>query len=419
MHYKKSKITFVLFLVALILFFTSDFQLIDIEKTAIIVAIGVDKVENEFEVSAQVAIPQATNEQSTNSDALLIGRGKTMYDAIEDVALKTGWYPKLTFCNLIVFGNEVVKGNFYPLVDYILTSDRFQTSAILCTAENTAKEILSSTTPLDYVSSFALQKILLRNVERANAVLAPDVREFCVNNRSHSQFCYLPIVKFIQEKDDKDKGDQSDSSASETLREQTLKNVFSQGGEGKSGGGQTGESEKNTGLFDAGETMFFSNGKIACIIDSKQTLCFNLLIKKVGECFLDVEFEKNGKQTKALVSIIKNYGKIKLKIENNVPKLFITLNLVCEKEETFLSENNFELQNSTEVSKEGISAVESSVYEYIEQLIQLSKSSDCDFLKLKNQLYQSQNKYYERFKDNLLNVLEYSIEINCKSQTKA
>ncbi len=418
MTYKRSKAMLILFLVALLLFFTSDFQLIDIEKTAIIVALAVDKQQDEFEVTAQVAIPQATNEESTNSDALLSGKGKSMYEAIEDIALKTGWYPKLTFCNLIIFGNEVVNGNFFPIVDYILTSDRFQTSAVLCTTDKQAKDILKCTTPLDFISSFALQKILLRNVERANTVLAPDVREFCVNNRSYSQFCYLPIVKFIEEENAKNKGGQSQTSELLTDNTQTVVPVSNQGGEGKSGSGKQ-DGQQKKGVFDAGETLFFTNGKKAFTATTKQTLCFNLLVKKVGECFLDVDFIKNGKQTNALISIIQNRGKIKLEIKNGIPKLFIKLDLVCEKEETFLTENSHELQNSKVVSPEGLLAVENAVYEYIEQLIQLSKSNECDIFKLKNQLYQKHNSYFLNFKNNLLNLLQYQIEINCKSLTKA
>ena len=415
MQFTRARIKFVLFLIALILFFTSDFQLIDIEKTAIIVALGIDKEGDEFEVSAQVAIPQASNEQATNSDAMISGKGKSMYEAIENISLKTGWYPKLSFCNLIIFGNEVVNQNFYPLVDYILTSDRFQTSAILCTTDKKASDILRCTTPLDFISSFALQKILLRNVERAKTVLAPDVREFCVNNRSRSQFCYLPLVKFIEEDSAKIKGSEQNSK-----QNRSIANIFaSQGSGGKSGAGSSDSNEQKVGVFDASETMFFSNGKPACTISSKQTLCFNLLSRKANECFFDVSFKKNGKDTNALISIIQNRGDIRLEIKNNIPKLKINLTLTCEKEETFLKENNYELQNPSAVSPEGLKALESAVYEHIEQLIKISSQSNCDFFQLKNLLYQKHNKHYASLKDGILNNLSYEIKVTCKSKSKA
>ena len=40
-----------------LLYFSNNFGLIDIEKTAIITAIGLDTAENEYEVTVQIAVP--------------------------------------------------------------------------------------------------------------------------------------------------------------------------------------------------------------------------------------------------------------------------------------------------------------------------------------------------------------------------
>ena len=161
MIYKRAKIILLLFIFCMVAFFTNDFQLINIEKTAIIVALGIDKAENEqIEVTAQIAVPQASNQNTTNSDAILSAKEKTLYGALEKISLQTGWYPKLTFCNLILLGSDLIKGDFMPIIDYVLTSNRFQNSAVLAVSEKKASDLLKATTPLDYISSFALQKIL-------------------------------------------------------------------------------------------------------------------------------------------------------------------------------------------------------------------------------------------------------------------
>ena len=159
MKNKRSKIFVLLFIFCIIAYFTNDFQLINIEKTAIIVAIGIDKADDGLEVTAQIAVPQASNQNVSNSDAILSAKDKTLYGALEKISLETGWYPKLTFCNLILIGKELANQNFTPVIDYILTSNRFQNSAVIATTDKTAKETLKSATPLDYISSVALQKI--------------------------------------------------------------------------------------------------------------------------------------------------------------------------------------------------------------------------------------------------------------------
>ena len=60
----------------IISFFTNDFGLVDIQKTALVIAIGVDREEQEFAVTAQIALPkpEMTGEQSTQ----IVSKGKTV-----------------------------------------------------------------------------------------------------------------------------------------------------------------------------------------------------------------------------------------------------------------------------------------------------------------------------------------------------
>ncbi|MBQ7165293.1 MAG: Ger(x)C family spore germination protein, partial [Clostridia bacterium] len=57
----KSKIFLLLVLGILALDISNDFPLVDIKETAIVVALGVDKDGEEYELSAQIAVPQATS----------------------------------------------------------------------------------------------------------------------------------------------------------------------------------------------------------------------------------------------------------------------------------------------------------------------------------------------------------------------
>ena len=112
---------------------------------------------------------------------------------------------------------------------------------------------------------------------------------------------------------------------------------------------------------------------------------------------------------KNIISIINNKYDISLDYKNGLPKLKISLTLTCEKEETFLREDINSFYSSTSVSPEGLKALETRVYEYIDQLINLSIKTDCDFFGLKNLTYQKHNKYFARYKDSILQSLKYEI----------
>ena len=81
-----------------ILFFSNDFGLADIQKTAIILAVGVDREENSFVVTSQIAVPSASPDSKASAEAIQVEtRGETIGAAIQKINEKTGWYPKLVF----------------------------------------------------------------------------------------------------------------------------------------------------------------------------------------------------------------------------------------------------------------------------------------------------------------------------------
>lgn len=444
MIYKKSKLVLVLFFLMVVSYFTSDFNLIDIEKTAIIAAIGIDCAGDELCVTAQVAIPQATNQSATNSDAIITAQGKTVFDALDNISKETGWHPKLTFCNLVVLGNKVVSGKYMPIIDFLLTSNRFQNSAVLAAAETTAKEILSSSTPLDHISSFALQKILLKNYDKANPVLKTDIREFSASSRSHSSFAFMPLIKVIQT-DDKSKGDdsgQQNSSMSfysdNDCKADLLNRNFmakrdeddkktegksggegnggdssggSGGGSGGSGGGQQGK--EGSSVFDATYTNLFSNGKYCCSLSPEQTNVYALLTKSARESFMPVTLKRNNRDVNALITIVRNQKHMKLKIVDGVPYFDIKLTLICEKEELYGDEDIGELKDLKKVSDKGLAALKEKTEKIIEEIVDISKTYDCDLFQVKDKLYQFNHEHFYDFEKDILSRMKVNILVDC------
>ena len=111
----KKKTSLKLFVIVIafcaMLFFTNSFGIVDIEKTAIITAIGLDKKEEEYEITVQVAVPQASTASQENNKAVISATGATASEAIHQIGDITGWYPNLGFCNLIILGESMFKEN--------------------------------------------------------------------------------------------------------------------------------------------------------------------------------------------------------------------------------------------------------------------------------------------------------------------
>ena len=160
------------------MFFSSDFELVNIEKTAIITAIAVDKLDENYEVTAQIAVPEATDVNSENKNALISGVGGTVAGAIKNIGNQAGWFPKLAFCNLIAIGNELSSDNVIKVVDYFVKTLKIQDSALLVLAEDKAKDLMKASSPMDNISSFAIQKILLKDPGFDRDICAVNLKTF-------------------------------------------------------------------------------------------------------------------------------------------------------------------------------------------------------------------------------------------------
>jgi hypothetical protein len=108
MKARNAKFILLIVLALFVFFFSSDFGLIDVEKTSIITAIAIDKGDDDnYEVTAQIAVPEATDTNSENLKAQLQGKSSTIGGALKDIGDLSGWFPKLAFCNL--FSAKFVK----------------------------------------------------------------------------------------------------------------------------------------------------------------------------------------------------------------------------------------------------------------------------------------------------------------------
>ena len=383
---------FALFLISL-LFFSNDFGLIDIEKTAIITAIAVDKTEEgEFEVTCQIAVPEASNALSENQKAQMTGKGSTVGNAIKNIGSLSGWFPQTIFCNLIIIGNGVLEQDVIGVLDYFHKTMRVQDSAQVVLAEDKAKSLLDATTPLDNISSFAIQKILLKNPGFDQDVYAVDIKTFCVGYYGRTKSSVMPIVKVITEKQDN-----NSSSSSQ--------------GQDTSSQGDTKTKGKNA--FDATTTALFLNGRKVGELDKSLTNTLNMLTKRVNGSAFAVN-DVDG--INYLLTIKNSKSKIKVSANQNSLSVDLTISLYCQISDQTSTLNEGVFVNSDVLPDNLKHATEDMIRQNTMDLVQTIKQTGCDFLYLKEKLYRFCNKQYSRYKDNYLDTMNVNIKVDVYGQ---
>ena len=391
---------------AMLLFFTHDFGLIDIEHTAIIVAMGVDKTDEEYEVSTKIAIPQATTQNVSNNDSLISAKGKTIAEALDKIAVNTGWYPLFAFCNLIILGESTLNGNIMDTVNFFIRTDRVPDSTTVCACEGTAKELLSTNTPLDSVSSFAMQKILQQDYARMDRIANVNLKQFVEKSLSKSETTYFPYVSTVKSGEKSESGSSGGSGGSS-------------GGSGGGGGqGENGQGGNESSVYDATNTVVFSKGRKVFFLSPEETLMLNLKSKNSIDTFIKLdEVNYEGKITPVLIEIEDSKKDFYFEFDGKRPVYNIKMILYCRIVSANASAPVSELYPSAKVPDDVLEATEKKMKDTLTSLYKKSQLVGCDLFGIKDELYKYHYKKYDGLKDDVLSATALNLEITCRSKT--
>lgn len=421
----KHKIILIVTFFLTILYFFNDFSLIDIEKTAIIVALGIDKSSEGVEITAQIGVPHSTEKALDNTDTLITAKGKTVMDAIETMSARSGWFPKLSFCNFIVFGKELALDGIEEICNHILSSEHFQNSALLAVCDETAKKFLQTPTPLDAISSFAVQKVLIENGITSSRILDTDVKSFSESTHGRSQCGYMPYITVIE---GNAKGEEDSSAATTSfdfdkkirdnglidglLENTQLKGEQNDDAKNQGGGGDDKSSEFPSAIFDAGKTAVFKCGKIVDILSEKETIAYNLLYVPADSILVTV----NSEDKNATLEIFYNKRTVSVDFKKR-PTLKLSLDLIVRIADgnTGYNEDNALGWRAT-VPEEFLTALKKDTTAVLTNLANRLAEKNIDLFNVRNLTYKYHNFQYEDYKKIPLSSFSVDVTVSASSR---
>lgn len=396
MNLKKTKILIAAFFVIFAMFFSNDFGLINIEKTAIVTAVALDKGKTlNYSVTAQVAVPEATDSNTENPKAVLNGEGNTVAEALKRIGSVSGWYPKLSFCNLIIIGESLYDDSVIKELDFFAKTLNVQDSALVIAAEKSAEELLETASPLDDISSFALQKVLLKEPGFDSDVTPVDLRAFVQGTYSRSKSSFMPLVKILRQ--DSSKNGKTDSES------------------GEGGGAESGQEEEKV-LFDASTTALFKDGVMVGELQQEMTLTFKILTNSLSSTTFPISVEKDGRETDYLINAVRNTPKIKTTANDDGCSMDISLSLYCKIVDQNSKRQDTENSRNVPLDEEIINAIKIKFENNVSQLTELLKKSKCDIFGTLDDIYKYSHTHYETLKNDYMDKLKYSVSISVTGQ---
>ena len=392
---------FALFLGGALLFafFSNDFGLVDIQKTAVILAAGIDKSGEGYELTAQISVPKGGEKAGGTASVELSGKGETVADCLMMMYADSGWIPKFDFCSLVLLGEEAAREGAMPALNYFLHNEYMSDNCAVAVAEGGAGEMLKKTSAIDDTPSLAIHKLFSGAAEKTGAAVKNTLREFAVDTLGVSKSSFMPFIRSLpRESEEGGAGGagSSEGSGGKGGAEGSGGKGGTIGSEGSGGAEGSGGSEGSGGegdapvLFRAEETALFREGKMTGLLSAEETLAFNLVRGKVKAGILTVKGE-DGEPVS--LSIKRGGGSAKLGNED-VPRAKLSVRLkVLVSDRT---EEDFMAGTETNVATdEDERRAEELISSHIASLWGKCQISGCDLLLLARELYRKDPKAYE------------------------
>lgn len=415
---RKTPVIYVLAVIFLtILFFSNDFGLVDIQKTAIVLAVGIDRENEEFIVSSRIAVPSSSGEQKAAADSIQVEtRGDTVGAAIQEINMKTGWYPKLVFLNLIVLGETATEKNTFESLDYFLRNDYMSDDCKICCCEGKAGEKLNTKTTAESIPSLSVGKILSEHSATTGLAAVTTLREFSAGYFGVSNSGYMPVLK-VDELSGGASGDSSGNSPGGASGGSSGKQEGGQSGGGQeatdsggasetSQGGSGGESGGKT--FSATETALFSNGVYREKLTKDETFAFLCVNGGVRLATFDAEY---GGVNYTLM-IKKSKPKIKFFVDDfATPRLSVSLEMIAELQDVSSSQTIVEIAAPGKTKQAVLDEAGKKLTRLIKSVFEKSRANNCDLFDAGKRLQKYESAYYNAYRDNILERLLFYADV--------
>ncbi len=395
------------------LFFSNDFGLIDVQKTAIVIAVGIDREDEGFIITSQIAVPQSSQQGKSSEAVQLVSRGKTVAAAFEQINGKTGWYPKLVFCKLLLFGEKAAQENVFDALDFFLREEYLTDDCLVAVCRNTAQALLNTTALVDSSSSSAISKVLSAHAARTGSVYTSNLKDFSIGYFGDSQSGLLPVLKqeAQQEKSPQGSGNggREEGGSSESGSSASSSGEGSSAQSGAKGQGKSGEDKP---VFSARETALFVRGVWRETLTADETFALSAA---------------TGKLRLASYSVETNDGACTLTVKRNLPKIGldvgkdgrgavqVKISMIAGVRDYAKAQSLEEVKDIGSIPDGVFAAAEKKLSAALITAYEKARGVGCDVLELEERLVKYKKRQYLQHKESLLSNTAITVRVRFQS----
>lgn len=340
----KVRFIILLFLIFNIFFIAGCSNIEQLDDKMIIHGVGIDRVENTFELTIQQFSVTGSNEKEEGAQVVKT-KGNSLMDAFSDLSLQTGKTPMFSQNLVLAIGEETAYNGISDILDFFVRYYESRPTVKIIIVKGKAESVLS----------FKKDDKL---------IMAKDIMAITESERINSKVMSSNIFQFVV-----------------ALKNSTLDPIASI---------VSVERQNDEEILAANGTAVFKNDKLAGFIDTNSTRGALIINNRLNGGTEVIDVESVGKVS---YSLEKSKSKVKFKLENGKPvyNIIIKINAnIYEIErdiKTQLPDNAFNLMEEALISRIKTitnQAIYKSIFEYNSDIFgfgQIALKSDKEYFR--------------------------------------
>lgn len=347
----------------------------ELNDIAILTATEINKINNNFIINAQVVNPQAPDKSSNIEAPFIIytGTGKTIQEAYRQIKLSSSRYLYPEHLQIVIINENIAKEDITQILDFYLRDPSIRTEFNVLIGKD--ENIISTTTPIDQISSSSILKTLETNNRFQGVTNLTTLNELTIMSLNPNTEIILPSIKIDNINDESDTTQNTDST-------------------------------KVNSMYKLSGLAIFKNNKLLDYLTDNESFSYNIIKNHINSSIITYECEKDKYLSAEIISS-------KSKITTKNQKINIDINIKATINE---SACNLNLNHNN-----NLKLLENNLSTYLKNNISkdvntIRNKYNSDVFGFLDEIYKHDYKTYLKVKDNWYNETYKTIPININTK---
>lgn len=364
-----------IFLVLIVLFL-SGCNYRELDKIAITVGCGLEKVDDGYKITVQIADTQKQGNSNSSTSPVRFKNytytDKTIHEAARGILTKL---PKKAYTNhmqILVIDEKIANNGINEIIDFWFREVELRNDFyVFVSKDSTPIEVLGVLTQIYPINSVGIRNLIENNFKYLGGTVLTTFDDLASSYISKTKEIILPTITVLGK--DGNKKDNLESSIPESL-------------------------------ISLDETAYFRDNKLVGYLNKEQTIYYNLVKNELKTTIISYECDRDKFVTfeiienKTDIDIVKNKPELNIKIRSKGNLTSIMCEYDISKDKGI---KKIEKEGSLEIKKQ------------IDSLFKLSKDNKTDIFSIRDIYYKHNNKYYKNISnyDDFFDNLKVNVDV--------